>query len=125
MSAPKLTFFEKARVAWGVDLPPEVQALAEYADSRSGGEAARAIGYSPGLVSHLIAKKYPGDLPTVFERIRGALMGATVQCPVLGELGRDQCLIVQRRPFAATTAVRAQVYRACRTGCPHSRIKGA
>ncbi|PZP67130.1 transcriptional regulator [Methylorubrum populi] len=125
MSAQKLTFAQKAQAAWGTSIPPEVVTLAEFADSRSGAEAAKAIGYSPAVVSHLIANRYPGDLPTVMQKIRGALMGETVLCPVLGELGRDQCLTEQRRPFAATTAARAQVYRACRTGCPHSRLKGA
>ncbi|MGX5776482.1 transcriptional regulator [Methylorubrum zatmanii] len=124
MSVPKLTFVEKAQTAWGSAIPPEVITLAEFADSRSGAEAAKAIGYSPAVVSHLIANRYPGDLPTVMQKIRGALMGETVHCPVLGDLGRDQCLTEQRRPFAATNAARARVYRACRTGCPHSRLKG-
>lgn len=121
----KPTFADKAREAWGEGLPPEVAALAEYADARTGAAAAAAIGYSPGLVSHVIGNRYPGDMPTVIEKIRGALMGLSVACPVLGEIGRDQCLEEQKRPFATTNAARARVYRACRSGCPHSRLKGA
>ena len=124
MSAPKLSFAQKARAAWGAAIPPEVQALAEFADARSGSEAAKAIGYSPAVVSHVIANSYAGDRATVFERIRGALMGESVECPVLGEIGRDRCLSEQRKPFAATNAARARVYRACRSGCPNSRLKG-
>jgi hypothetical protein len=121
----KPTFADKAREAWGERLPPEVAALAEYADARTGAAAAAAIGYSPGLVSHVIGNRYPGDMPTVIEKIRGALMGFEVACPVQGEIGRDQCLENQKLPFAATSAARARLYRACRSNCPHSRLKGA
>lgn len=121
----KPTFASKAREAWGENLPPEVVALADYADIHTGAAAAAAIGYSPGLVSHVIANRYPGDMPTVIEKIRGALMGFEVTCPVQGEIGRDQCLENQKLPFATTSAARARLYRACRSGCPHSRLKGA
>ena len=123
--APKTNFAAKAAAAWGEAIPPEVRELAEYADRHSGAAAAKKIGYSPGLVSHLLAASYPGDLPTVMARIRGALMGEAVACPVLGEISRDHCLDEQKRPFAATNAARARVYRACRSGCPHSRLKVA
>lgn len=121
----KPTFADKAREAWGEGLPPEVAVLAEFADARTATAAAAAIGCSPGLVSHVLANRYPGSMPTVIEKIRGALMGHVVACPVLGEIGRDHCLQEQGRPFATTNAARARVYRACRSGCPHSRLKGA
>lgn len=121
----KITMVEKARAAWGENTPAEVIALADYADRRTGVAAAKALGLSPSLVSHVIANGYTGDVPTVFARIRGAMMGEAVQCPVLGEIGRDSCIAEQRKPFSASSAARARVYRACRSGCPHSDFKEA
>lgn len=119
----KISFAKKAAAAWGEALPVEVRELAAYADRHSGVAAAKAIGYSPSLVSHVIANSYPADMPPVFDRIRGALLGDTVTCPVLGEIGRDLCLIEQKKPFATSNSARARLFRACRSGCPHSRLK--
>lgn len=121
----KITAFEKASAAWGPAIPDEVRELALYVDRSTGAAAAKAIGYSAAVVSHLLAARYPGDLDAVFAKIRGALMGEVVACPVLGEIGRHRCLSEQKMPFATSNAARARVYRACRTGCPHSRLKGA
>lgn len=49
-------------------------------------------------------------------------MHATVACPVAGELRMHHCLQNQRMPFAATNPQRVRLYRACRAGCPHSRL---
>ncbi|MCJ2050869.1 transcriptional regulator [Methylobacterium sp. J-070] len=126
MTAPaKVTATEKAAAAWGPALPDEVRALALHVDRTTGAAAAKAIGYSPAVVSHILAARYPGDQRAVFARIRGALMGETVLCPVLGEIGRDRCLSEQKKPFATSNAARARLYRACRSGCPHSWLKGA
>ena len=124
--ALKLTFVRKAEAAWGGALPPEIRALAECADATSGGAAARRIGMSPATVSHLIgAKTAHHDTAKLFAVIRGALMGETVGCPRKGTMTRDTCLKWQAKPFAPTSADRVAMFRACRSGCPHSRLKGA
>ncbi|GJD93399.1 transcriptional regulator [Methylobacterium iners] len=121
----KVSATEKAAAAWGPAIPDEVRELALYVDRNTGAAAAKAIGYSPAVVSHLLSARYPGDHDAVFAKIRGALMGEVVICPVLGEIGRDRCLNEQKMPFATSNSARARVYRACRSGCPHSRLKGA
>lgn len=121
-AAPK-TMGEKAALAWG-SLPDWVAELARLADARGLTATAAKIGYSTAVVSQVIGGKYPGDLTKVEERVRGALMGLTVACPVLGEIGRDVCLSTQAQPFAVTNSTRTRVYRACRSGCPHSGLKG-
>lgn len=118
-------FLAIARVAWGDALPDWVEALAEYATTRSGAEAAKKIGYSRSLVTHVVRNKYTGDIARVEAKVRGALMGATVTCPVLGEIGRDRCLDEQKKPFAPTSSVRTRLYHACRGGCPNSRLTPA
>ena len=118
------TFAVKASDAWGPALPDWVIVLAETADVRGLIGAAKAIGYSGSLVSTVLANKYRGDLLKVAEMVRGALMGVTVICPRLDEMTRDTCFEWQKKPFAATSSLRVEMFHACRSGCPHSRIKG-
>ncbi|CAM5396910.1 hypothetical protein AFEL58S_01971 [Afipia felis] len=119
----KADFVAKARAAYGDEMPDWVEELAIEATNTSAKLAAEKIGYSPSLISHVFAKTYSGDLARVEEKVRGALMGVTVMCPILGEIGRDVCLDEQKKPRRATSSVRSKLYRACRSGCPHSRIK--
>ena len=114
----------QAREAWGEPLPDWIEVLAGEAERTTGAAAARRIGTSGGLVSQVLRGKYPGDLAAVEARVRGALMGQVVECPVLGEIGRDRCLREQGMPRIATSAVRSRLWHACRAGCPHSRLKG-
>ena len=113
---------EVATEAWGA-LPDWVEALVSEVERTNGARTAARIGYSGGVVSQVLRRTYAGDVGSVEAAIRGALMGETVDCPVLGEIGRDRCLHEQDMPRAATSAVRTRLYRACRSGCPHSRLK--
>jgi hypothetical protein len=116
------TMVEKAADAWG-DVPDWIAALAAVADRDGLRGAEKRVGYSASAISTVINGRYAGDMNRVEETVRGALLGHVVNCPILGEIGRDQCLGWQKKPFAATSSVRAAVYRACRAGCPHSAIK--
>lgn len=116
------TAAQKAEAAWG-DVPDWVRELAALADREGLRGAEKRVGYSASAISTVINNRYRGDMVRVEESVRGALMGQTVACPVLGEIGRDQCLAWQKKPFAATSSVRVAVYRACRSGCPHSALK--
>lgn len=118
-----VSMVDKAATAWGT-LPDWVRELAGLADREGLSGAAARIGYSPATTSQVINGKYGGDLSKVEERVRGALMGLTVACPVVGDLSRNLCLDWQRKPYAPTSAHRARMFRACRAGCPHSRVKG-
>jgi hypothetical protein len=113
------TFVEKATAAWG-DLPDWVGELASLADAEGLGGAEKRIDYSRSAISQILAFKYMGDLTRVEQMVRGALMAATVDCPVLGEIGRDRCLTEQKEPFRATSRHRAQLFHACKT-CPQRR----
>ncbi|KPH80548.1 hypothetical protein [Bosea vaviloviae] len=112
----------KAIAAWGEDMPREVRALAEACRATSGKAVAERVGYSGGVVSHMLARKYPGDIEAVFIRIRGALLGEEVECPVLGAIAKNDCLDHQRKPFSAANPARARLFRAC-SSCPHNRKK--
>lgn len=113
--AAKMDAVAKARAAWGEDIPAEVMALASACRAETSRAVARRLGYSDAVVSHVLANKYPGDMAKVFALIRGAMMGETVMCPILDEIGRDRCLSEQTKPFAATNSTRARLFHACKT----------
>lgn len=119
---------EVATEAWGgagEGTPNWVAALAAEVERTSGVRVAARISYSGAVVSQVLRRSYAGDMARVEAAVRGALMGETVDCPVLSEIGRDRCLREQDMPRATTSAVRTRLYHACRSGCPHSRIRGA
>lgn len=120
----QMTFMEKARAAYGAELPDWIAELATFADTEGLAGCEKRVGYSRSTISSVLHGKYGmGDMARVEEMVRGALMAVTVDCPVLGEIGRDRCLTEQKEPFRATSRHRAQLYHACRSGCPHARRK--
>lgn len=116
----RLDPLEKARAAWGDDLPPEIEALARACREATAASVATRLGYSGALVSHLLARKYPGDVALAFAKIRGAFMGEQVDCPILGAVPTTRCLDEQKRPFSVTNSIRARLFHACRA-CPRNR----
>jgi hypothetical protein len=97
-------------------------ALADACAARSQAAIARRLRVSTGMVNMALANRYRGDMGKLEEKVRGALMGVTVTCPVLGEIGRDRCIAEQAMPWTAASSVRTRLHRACRAGCPHSRL---
>lgn len=121
--AKSTDFLANAREAYGDALPEWVEALAMEANRTTGAAAGRRIGYSGSVVTSVCKACYAGDIGAVEAKVRGALMGATLECPVLGEIGRDRCLDEQKKRHVATSAVRTALFHACRSGCQHSRLK--
>lgn len=116
-----LTFTEKAIASHGDPTPDWLLELARVTDAEGLGGAAKRIGYSKSAISNVLNGKYPGDVTRVASMVRGALMAEMVECPVIGTIGRDRCLQEQNEPFRATSAFRAQLFHACRGGCPNSK----
>lgn len=118
--SPKLPTLDRATAAWRGNPPDWIIVLAEEVDRTSQTVAGRRIGYSSSVISQTLAGSYKGDLRSLEAAVRGALMGATLECPVLGEIAKDHCLEEQKIARAATSGLRMQLARACKT-CPHSR----
>lgn len=114
------SFADKAIEAWGSPAPDWIEELAQLADAEGLAGAEKRIDYSRSAISQILANKYAGDIARVEQMVRGALMAVTVDCPVLGEIGRDRCLTEQKEPFRATSRHRAQLFHACKT-CPQRR----
>lgn len=94
--------------------------LRKFRDTHRGQKTAEAIGYSATVVSQVLSGTYKGDLKAVQQKVEGALMGLSVDCPVIGELPRNRCLDYQRQPFTATNPMRVRLAQACPT-CPNRR----
>ncbi|MCB1520659.1 MAG: helix-turn-helix transcriptional regulator [Hyphomicrobiaceae bacterium] len=102
-------------------VPDWMLVLAEACDALTRAKVAQRLSYSPSVISQLLNGSYKGDLERAADVIRGALMAATVQCPICDEIPRDVCLDHQKKsvpPFASS--MRARLYRACPT-CPNFR----
>lgn len=116
---------DKARDAWGDPLPDWVLALAEECDSTSQGKTGPKIGYKgAAVVCAVLNNNYRGDMAAVEGAVAGALMSATVGCPVDGEIAKNLCIKNQRMKLTTTSPRRIRLYRACRAGCVHYRYGG-
>lgn len=115
---------DKARLAWGDEMPEWVLALAETCRKASQSAVAKRLDYSPGVVSSILSNTYKGDVARVELMVRGTLMAETISCPAIGEIARTTCWDWQAKPYAPTSGHRAMMYRACRNNCPFSRIAG-
>lgn len=122
MKAPP-DFHARARAGWGT--PPEwIMCLADACARTTQTAVAAQLGVSGSMLSQALANRYPGDMVALEQRVRGALMGSTVDCPVLRVIRADRCLTEQQARFSSASSIRIRLYHECRAGCPHSRLKG-
>lgn len=98
-----------------------IAALRAECQRTSQARTAARLGVSAAMVNQVLRGRYQGKTANIEARVRGELMRATVECPILGEISTRQCLDEQSRPFAATNPIRVLLYRACRT-CPHRSV---
>ena len=124
MSKPSRTdFVANMRKGWG-DNPPEwVAALAAECDRIGATEVGKRLGYTVAVISGVVLANYKGSYSKVEALVKGVYLGATVECPVLGEIERDRCEREQAFKHFGTSALRTRIYNACRSGCPNSRLK--
>lgn len=120
---PRTDFLARVRERWPAPAPEWVVALAEACATRTQAEVGRQIGYSASAVSATLANSYGGDLDAIAEKVRGAFLGQLVACPRKGAMRRDVCMTWQAKPWAPTSSDRVAMFHACRSGCPHSRLK--
>ncbi len=98
-----------------------IETLRAECERTSQSRAASLIGYSPAVINQVLRGSYKGDLRRVEQAVKGALMGAVVDCPVVGDMPRNRCIDYQRRAgsFAATNPMRVQLSQTC-PGCRHN-----
>ena len=101
--------------AWGPDVPDWVMALAEFCGANSQRKAAEKLDRSGALVNQVLKGRYTGDMGAVEARVRGVFMSATIACPELGNLPKNECQDWQSkaRNFHAANPLRVRMFRAC------------
>lgn len=95
--------------------------LAEQARVLGQEEVSKRLGISKTVVSQLINDKYPGDMSRMQKLVEGAFMEHLVECPILGAIPLHQCDKHQGNK-STSNPIRLRLYRACRSGCPHSSL---
>lgn len=117
-----MTPLDIARAAWGNPAPDWIETIARKCMEMPQARVAGRVGYSPAVVSQLLRNRYKGNLAALEDVVRGAWMGATVTCPVVGTMRSDVCRDWQRKAkdFAPTNSNRARMYWAC-ASCPAAR----
>lgn len=80
------------------------------------------MGYSAAVVNQVLKGAYKGDLTKVEKAVKGAFMNEKVDCPVMGEMASHVCLENQKLPFSSINPMRVKLFKACRGGCPHSKL---
>lgn len=115
-----ITAIEKARGAWGDDIPNWVVKLAEEIDASSQNQVAKSLDRSPTLVSYVIRNRYTGDMIAVEQRVRAIFMEETMVCPALGEIGANECQDWRSeaaKGFSPLNSKRTRMFLAC-NACP-------
>ncbi|WP_353428727.1 hypothetical protein [Paracoccus denitrificans] len=115
-----------ARAAWGADMPDWILRLAQECASSTQRRVAEKLGRSAGLISQVLRAKYPGDMASIEDAVRGAFMHATVECPALGTLPTDECQAWRKkaRSGVRTNALRVRMVNAC-LKCPRNQKEDA
>lgn len=113
---------ETARAAWGPVLPDWIERLATECGRTSQNKVAAVLERSATMISQVLARKYPGDLAAIEDRVRGVFMNQTVICPALGDLPTQHCQDWRDKAkvFALGNPMRVRMYRACNK-CPRNQ----
>lgn len=106
------------------DHGPWLTVLREACQAGSQAAVARRLGVSPAMINQALKGVYKGDIRRLQTLVEGGLMNQTVDCPVIGRLAKHKCLEHQTRDgrFATANPLNMDLYRACRSGCPHSKL---
>lgn len=104
--------------------PDWLTVLRDACAESSQAAVARKLGVSPAMISQALKGVYRGDIDRLRMLVEGALMRQTVDCPMVGDLPKNRCLEHQARDrrFAFVNPLYSKLYRACRSGCPHSKL---
>ncbi|MBV7262591.1 helix-turn-helix transcriptional regulator [Photobacterium sp. WH24] len=89
---------------------------------RSQNQVALELGVSSSKLSQVLRGIYPGQVEDLKIAVEGKYMAKTVVCPIKGEIAVDVCKAFQKQPFSSANRERVRLYRACRSGCPHSSL---
>jgi len=100
-----------------------IDALRQACAAESQHALAERLGYSDAVVSAVLRGKYRGDLARVEQQVRDVVLRPTVSCPLLGTITGAECVANQRIEHPTSNPLKQAIWRACRSGCPNSRLE--
>ena len=103
------------------DQPKWLSVLIEQTKQHGQQSVATELGISKTAVSQLVNDKYLGSMERMQKLVEGAYMNQVVNCPILGEISLHDCDKHQRNTITSGNPQRLRIYKACRSGCPHSQ----
>lgn len=86
-------------------------------------KVAKELGISTSKLSQTLRSVYPGSVEDIRIKVEGMYLTRTVTCPVKGDIPVNECADNQQRPFSSSNRERVRLYKACRSGCPHSKLE--
>lgn len=106
------------------DDPDWLMALRDACAETSQSVVARRLGVSPTMINQTLKGAYKGNLSRLQALVEGIYLRQVVDCPIAGDLPKDRCLEHQARDrrYAFVNPLYSKLYRACRAGCPFSRL---
>ncbi len=115
-----LTNVDKARRAWGGDLPEWVSILARACDAANQREVGAKLDRSSGYISRIINRTYAGSYEEAEQLVRSRLGAAVVTCPIWnGEIPLTAFIRNRRYKGPHRTQMHHTYARVCRT-CPNN-----
>lgn len=108
-----------------MNTPAWIKTLQRECKRTSQAVIARDLGVSPATINQVLKGVYKGRVTRIKSLVEGRFMGATVECPVIGEIPTNRCMDFQarRNHFAATNPIRVQLHMTCPT-CPNFQQGG-
>lgn len=113
------TNVERARAAWGEELPRWIEILAAACDRTTQRRVADSLSRSSGYVSRLINRNYTGSWPEAEQLVLSTFSADTVECPVARQIALKVCIRFRRRKGTVINMVQRQFASACPT-CPNN-----
>ncbi|EJK2116150.1 helix-turn-helix transcriptional regulator [Vibrio navarrensis] len=86
-------------------------------------KVAKELGISTSKLSQTLRGVYPGSVEDIRIKVEGMYLTRTVTCPVKGDIPIHECADNQQRPFSSSNRERVRLFKACRSGCPHSKLE--
>lgn len=112
---------DRARAAWGDEIPDWVLQLAEECGLTSQSKVAARMNRSSSVISQVLGRSYMGNYKAIEEVFHGVFNGLIVECPAIGEIPANVCRDwrLKSQSFASTNNRRVLMYRACNR-CPRN-----
>lgn len=113
------TNLDRARAAWGEDMPRWVRLLAGACDVTNQRAVGNRLGKTSGYISRLVNRNYTGSYAEAETIVRAAYGGEDVLCPLWGPIPLASCIRNRRRPGPPRNQAHHAFAAACPT-CPNN-----